>query len=536
MLGAAALILRSPATSWVTRLLGRDASTAAFYATEPMRLNITLTEDGELKPRESVDIKCEVEGQSTILFVVEESTKVSKGDLLVELASDTLVERLESEQMQLRKIEADLKSAEADLEIQQTQNASDIKGAEIDLNVARLDLEKYLKGDFPKQSKAIELDIKQTGMDISWKQEELQKNLKLKEKGFVTKMQVEQLEFALEKLEMTLQRHELSKEILLKYEHPKMEMQKQSAADRAREELDRVKRRAESRVERAQARVDQYKDQLQQRQRRCQRVEEQLKKCKMYAPTDGIVQYPSYGNWRWTSDRIAAGQKVHEGQTLLVLPDTSQMIASTRIHEADRHLVTEGLPCVVTVPAAPGDTFTGKIAKIDKFAESESRWLNPDLKEHGAEVLLDATEAALSPGDSAEVKILIDTIEDVLAVPVQCVFARGSRSFVFAQNGGTPEVTEVTLGRSNTNMIEIMDGLQPGDRVLMHADEGLLAKLPALDTTEVAVEELIAPKPTAPGEPARADKSKKKAATTKEPAAPAKAGAGGGESAATSGG
>ena len=91
----------------------------------------------------------------------------------------------------------------------------------------------------------------------------------------------------------------------------------------------------------------------------------------------------------------------------------------------------------------PGESFTGKISKIDKFADSENRWLNPDLKEHGAEILLDATEAPLSPGDSAEVKILIDTIEDALVVPVQCVFTRGADSYVFLGSGGSAELTKV---------------------------------------------------------------------------------------------
>ena len=489
-LGAAALIVRATAGDWVRSLLGQQDALGTYHVVQPTTLNITLTEDGELKPCESTKMKCELEGQSTILSVVAESTRVKKGDLLVELASDQLEDRLRAKEMERDRIKGEYDAAVAEYAIQQSQNASNLKKAEIDLQVAELDLQKYLNGDFQGRLKEIDVQIKQSEMDIERKERELAENKELAVKGWVTPNEIEEREFALTVAKMQLERHRLSMQILLDYEKPKNVKQTQSAVDRAREELEREQQRAASREEKSKARVEQYEKQLSNITLDVEKLHKQLEKCKIYAPAGGIVQYPNEGPWRWESERIAAGEKAYEGQTLVVLPDTSRMLVSTRIHEADRHLVREDLPCVVTVPAVPGESFSGKITKIDKYAESESRWLNPDLKEHGAEILLDETNAPLSPGDSAEVKILIDTIENVLAVPVQCVFTRGSRSFVFARRGGEDEPVEVTLGRSNTSLIEISDGLTTADRVLMKADERLLAKLPAIGTTEVAEQEL----------------------------------------------
>lgn len=169
VLGGLTVGLRSAAVGWLDRVLRRESVSGAFHVVEPITLQITLTEDGELKPRKSADIKCEVEGQSTLLFVVEESTRVKKGDLLVELASDTLEDRLRSKQMELRRIQADYEAAVSELDIQKNQNASDIKKAQIDLEVAELDLQKYLKGDFIGQLEGIELQIKKSLMDIDAK-------------------------------------------------------------------------------------------------------------------------------------------------------------------------------------------------------------------------------------------------------------------------------------------------------------------------------------------------------------------------------
>ena len=465
--------------SWFKRLLGTPgAKPAAWYTVEPVTMDITLSETGELRPRKSVKIKCEVDGQPSILFVVDESTHVKKGDLLIELTSESLTERLESEQMEVDKLAEALESSKADLQMQLNQNASDIEKARIDVEVAELDLKKYIEGDFQQRLKEIELDIQRTNMDIDRKKIELKENTELLERGWVTQYQVDQIKYSLDVLNMELDRHREAKRILLEYEKPMNLKQKRSALNRARAALNDQKQRAEQLARKKQSDVDRNATLLKQRRRRLAKYQEQLKNCKVFAPCDGIVQYPNEWGWRFSSGAIAVGETVRKGQTLLELPDTSRMIVKTRIHEADRHLVREGMPCLVTVTAVPGKTFTGKVSKIDKFVDTENRWLNPNLKEHGAEILLDPTEVALSPGESAEVKIIIATVKDALAVPVQCVFARGARNFVFLDAGAGPQPREVRIGRANPTMVEVLDGLRPGDRVLMQADEKLIAMLP----------------------------------------------------------
>jgi len=451
----------------------------SIYVVEPMSFQIALTENGEIKPVQSEEIKCELEGQNTILSVVPESSRVKQGDLLLELASDQLKERLDTEAVEVRRLDTERQAAEKELEIQENQNQSDIKKAEIELEVAELELRKYLEGDYPQQVNSVEIDIKQAELDLERKRDELRKNRELLQREFVTKAKVEQLEFEVTRAELLLEKHKLARHILETYERPKVHKQKESDYDRAREELQRVKARADARLKQAAAKVEQNRSMLEIKQARLTRLEEQFKKCKIYAPNDGVVQYPTDEASRFGGNRIAAGEKVYEGQTLLVLPNTTQMKVTTRVHEADRHKVHEGLTCLISVPAVPGRTFTGTITKIGRFADSTNRWLNPELKEHPTEILLDATDAPLSPGDTAEVKILVDNVENALAVPVQCVYSRGRESFVFAQRGGSCEPLKVTLGRSNTSMVEVTAGLSPGDRVRMYADEGLLAKLPA---------------------------------------------------------
>jgi HlyD family secretion protein len=490
-LGLVGSVLAIRASDRWRGLFGAASADPTVYSVRPVDLSITLSEDGELKPKHSIEVKCELEGQSTILRVVEESTKVKKGDLLVELASDAIKERLESEQMELRKIESALEAARQDLSLTRNENGSKIKKGEVALELADLELQRYLKGDFERALLTADINIKQTELDIQRKQDELQKNQDLWQKGFVTQSKLDQLKFELEKAEMTLEQNVLAKSILLEYEKPKNVKQKETDAEQAQQELEREKQRAASRENAAIAKVQEQEALLAVRTPRVTRLREQYEKCKIYAPIDGIVRYPAdEADFHRGSNRIAAGEKAYEGQTLVVLPDASQMIVTTRIHEADRHKIHEGLLCLVKVPAVPGSSFSGKISRIAQFADTTNRWLNPELKEHATEILLDETNAPLSPGDSAEIKILIEEVTNALAIPVQCAFSRGPKSYVFVRNGGKTEYREVKLGRASTSMVEIVQGLSAGDTILMHVGEDLMALLPAAGGVQTAMQQL----------------------------------------------
>jgi HlyD family secretion protein len=478
---AGLVILAVLANVWWGRLdrIVAGFADATIHVVRPGVLEITLLEDGEIKPMKSVEFRSEIEGQTTLLYLVPESTRVKTGDLLAELASDELNEKLEMEEIQLRTTRSANEAALQELEITRNENASKLKKAEIDRDVADLDLRQYLEGEYLQKKLSAKIDIDQARREIERKQEEIEKNKVLLARDFVNRSKIEQLEFELQKAEDTLEKALTAERTLLDYDHPKNEKQKRSALDQATQEYEREQKRAESREAQAVAKVEEQKSNLAIREKRVTRLQDQLRKTKVRATLDGIVRYPdSEGNWRSGGEMLTVGQKVFEGQVLVVIPNTSQMIVSTRIHEADRHQVHEAMRVEVRVPAVPGHVFSGSVSKIAKYADSANRWLNPQLKEHATEILLDESDAALSPGDSAEVKVFIDRLEDVLAVPVQCIYARGQRSFVFVQRGRDAAPVEVKLGRSGGTMIQVAEGLASGDRVLMHADERLVAMIP----------------------------------------------------------
>lgn len=53
-------------------------------------LTISVVESGAIKSLEQVSLKSEVEGQTTLIYLIPEGTRVQKGDLLVELDASKL--------------------------------------------------------------------------------------------------------------------------------------------------------------------------------------------------------------------------------------------------------------------------------------------------------------------------------------------------------------------------------------------------------------------------------------------------------------
>ncbi|MCH7873384.1 MAG: efflux RND transporter periplasmic adaptor subunit, partial [Planctomycetes bacterium] len=258
--------------------------------------------------------------------------------------------------------------------------------------------------------------------------------------------------------------------------------------NQAKQEFVRVQEQAESRQKQGEAKVKDVEARVALSQAKFDRLSNELVHCEVFSPADGVVQYGGGegGHFR-DDDRIAAGVSVRKGQTLMYLPDTSQMLVTTRIHEADRHMVRPGLPCLIKVPAVPGSSFHGRLTKVSQYADSANRWMNPDLKEHTAEILMEPTDAPVSPGDTAEVTLLIGELRNVLAVPVISVFARGAKSFVFLKKGGKAKPIEIKTGQSNTTMVEITSGLSEGDRILRFAGDELTALLPKAEVVAPTV-------------------------------------------------
>jgi len=99
------------------------------------------------------------------------------------------------------------------------------------------------------------------------------------------------------------------------------------------------------------------------------------------------------------------------------------------------------------------------------------RWPQMDLREYETEIkLTDGVEIlkTLRPGLTAQVEILVDNRDNVLQIPVQSVVAIGGRTFAFVLTENGPVRRDLMVGSSNQSHVEVKDGVQAGERVVLN--------------------------------------------------------------------
>jgi HlyD family secretion protein len=431
-------------------------------------LTISVTQSGSIESRERVVIKSEVQGRNAILSLVEEGTHVEKGDLLVELDSSSLVEQRDQQQIKVLNAEAAYIRAREDLAVTRSQTESDIAKAELAKRFAELDLKKYIEGEHPQERQKIESDITIAKEELERAAEKATWSKELVKEGFMTETEQKANELAEKRAQIALKLAEGKLALLENYTHKRNLEQLRSDVDQAGKALDRVKRKASADLVQAQAELKARESEFERQKDRLREMTEQIAKCRIFAPVDGMVVHATTGQFRWRGnvEPLAEGQEVRERQELIRLPTTSAMKADIKIHESSLRKVRVGMPVRITIDAMPGRVFWGRLVQVAPVPDSQSMFLNPDLKVYGARVDLEDRTGALRPGMSCRTEIVVQELDDALYVPVQAVARVGTQTVAFVQTPtGEFQQRTVQAGLDNNRVIHVVEGLREGDVV-----------------------------------------------------------------------
>ena len=208
------------------------------------------------------------------------------------------------------------------------------------------------------------------------------------------------------------------------------------------------------------------------------------------APTDGLVVYASSlesGGWRGNDRQPpTVGTEIRSNELIMILPDTTQMVALVKVSEALSGRITEGQPAVVFSDALPNVPIPGNVQSVSVLAEGGG-WRDPNRRDYTVRILLDAdTELGLKPSMRARAEIQLGEVTDALSVPIQSIFRDGRRAFVYVPAEGGFAQRAVRLGRSSELSVEIVEGLETGELVLLREPKGkeIVARLDEEDASD----------------------------------------------------
>jgi RND family efflux transporter MFP subunit len=116
--------------------------------------------------------------------------------------------------------------------------------------------------------------------------------------------------------------------------------------------------------------------------------------------------------------------------------------------------------------AAEGRAVTGQVQRLAPSMDALTRALE-------AEVLLDNEGGTMRPGMFVEVTIVAERRENVTVVPRDAVTERDGKPVVFLVDGQRASRREVALGVGDDDVVEIREGVSPGQRVVVRGLETL---------------------------------------------------------------
>jgi HlyD family secretion protein len=455
------------ATYWLsTRSVHSSAliTTGKFYTLSPVDLDVKVKKDGELQAVNNIEIVCLVEGLNTLTQIVKEGSFVKKGDVLVTIDSSVIRQKIDDTEIDLQKAKSDVETSQQMLEIQKSQNAANLEAAQVNLELSQIALRQYKEGLFPQQLADAQTAVQMAELSLKSKEDDLRNTLALLARGFVTEADRKQADLSVTTCRNDLSKAQTTLKVLSDYSHQMDEKGKESYVEQCKQSLARTQK--ENLINLQQRKVDLETKQaaLLIVQRKYEHLKEQLDDCTIKAPADGLVVYAQ--NERSSQQPIEEGTQVRERQQLLRLPDTSAMKAIVRINESQVTQLRPGQRALVWITGVP-EPVGATVEKISPVVDSSQRWWNPDLREYPVELTLDNTPANLKPGISARGEIYVDRLEHVLAVPLAALYSEKSTSYVFARNGEEIKPIPVKLGAINEVQAQILDGISPGDQVLL---------------------------------------------------------------------
>ncbi|MDR1174812.1 MAG: efflux RND transporter periplasmic adaptor subunit [Treponema sp.] len=157
----------------------------------------------------------------------------------------------------------------------------------------------------------------------------------------------------------------------------------------------------------------------------------------------------------------SAGDTVSTGSALYVVGDLSTLVVETFVPERFANAARRGLSAEVTLEALPGEVFTALVDELSPVLDPASRTLKIRLRFTGR-------DSRIKAGMFATISLVTNTRSGVPVVPRQALINTYGRWIVFiTDEGNTARRREVQPGLENEELVEILEGIDTGEKVVI---------------------------------------------------------------------
>jgi HlyD family secretion protein len=214
----------------------------------------------------------------------------------------------------------------------------------------------------------------------------------------------------------------------------------------------------------AELRLEDARESVRQAQANLAEAQDNLRKTTIYAPLTGRVIALNTEE----GEVVVSGTMNNPASVIGEIADLSVILAKVDVDETEVVLVKPGQGARILVDALPDKEYHGRVAEVGN--KGFNRAQQPDVTFFKVEILLDDPDEDLRPGMSVRAEIDTAVHPDVLVAPIQAVVERDVKGeeadVVFVVQDGKAVQRAVKTGISDETRVEIVSGVQPGDKVV----------------------------------------------------------------------
>ncbi|MFC5921789.1 efflux RND transporter periplasmic adaptor subunit [Micromonospora vulcania] len=169
-------------------------------------------------------------------------------------------------------------------------------------------------------------------------------------------------------------------------------------------------------------------------------------------------------------DAVPVGGRVTAGTPVLTVVDTGQLGLLAEVDETDVLLVRAGLSATVELDAVTGASYDAAVRSVDVLPTSSAQGgvtYRVRLTLGAGKLAEDEPAPTPRPGMNAIVHLRVREAADAVTVPASAVFSADGRDAVWVVRDGKADRAPVTVGVQGADLVQILDGVQAGDRVVV---------------------------------------------------------------------
>ena len=414
-----------------------------------------------------------------LVFVTPEHSLVKSNDVIFRISDEFFKRQVTELLRRIQTAELNVAMAQSDIEMIQVDNINDLKTALDTLKTAVDTFNKYDKEDAPKKKRNLQQAV-QTKINAMAKAENDLMNARKaltdaysmdEGKQMEASSKVSDAESALEKAQQDVDSAFYDLRIFKRYDHPEKLGSSRETVKRNTLAVQRGIVNNETRLTKKKIGLETEKASIDDLNFELKGLQEDMQKLEIRAPAMGTLFYGNPENSRWrgrTEETLREGSEVWIGQVMAYIPDMASFRVETSIPEEFRSRLKTGLPVHIKAKAIPDLLLKGSIEKIAAAATPIIQWDAQSPKVYSTQISTDKSDPRLTSGMTVQVEIIVETIKDVLYVPVEAVYTREGDAYVKVENNNvSTEERKVKTARFSADYIEITEGLTEGDSVLL---------------------------------------------------------------------